>query len=63
MNDSKDSSLGIVTGYGLECSGSLPGRDKRFLHLHCIHTSLEAHTVSCPLAIRDPFPDRTVVEA
>jgi hypothetical protein len=27
---SRDSSVGIATGYGLDCPGSIPGRGKRF---------------------------------
>jgi hypothetical protein len=39
---SRDSSVGIATGYGLDGRGSIPGSDKTF-SLHSVQTSSGAH--------------------
>jgi hypothetical protein len=48
--------LGIVTGYGLDGPGSIPGAST-FSVLHIIQTDSGAHPVSYPMDPRDaPLP-------
>jgi hypothetical protein len=47
---SRDSSVVIVTGYGLDVQGSIPGRGKRFSLLRSVQTRSEAHPVSYSMA-------------
>jgi hypothetical protein len=45
---SRHSPVGIVTGYGLDGRGSIPGRDKIFSLLHIVQISSGAYTASYP---------------
>jgi hypothetical protein len=48
---SRDSSVDIGTGYGLDGRGSIPGRGKSFLH--SVQTGSEAHPASYPMGTRE----------
>jgi hypothetical protein len=47
-NESRNSSVGIETGYGLEGGPSIPWRGKIFLY-YSIHTGSGAHQASYPM--------------
>jgi hypothetical protein len=47
---SRDSSVVIVTGYGLAVQGSIPGRGKRFSLLHSFQTGSESHPAAYTMA-------------
>jgi hypothetical protein len=56
---SRDSSIGIATGYGLEEQGggsSSPGRVKKFSLLHIVQTGSGVHPTSYKLGIGVSFP-------
>jgi len=55
----QDSSFDVVNGLTagqLKNSGLFPGSDKRFPLLQNVQTGCGAHTASCKMYIRDPFP-------
>jgi hypothetical protein len=52
---SRDSSVGIVTGSGLDGPGSIPD-SARFSHLHSVQTKSGAQSASYPMGTRDSFP-------
>jgi hypothetical protein len=49
---SRDSSVGIATGYGLDGRGSISGRGKRVSLLHSHRTGSGAHPASSPWVLR-----------
>jgi hypothetical protein len=51
---SRGSSGSIVSDYGLDDRGSIPGRGRGFCP--CVHTGSEAHPASCPMGTGGPFP-------
>jgi hypothetical protein len=51
-----DSSVGIVTGYGVCMAGVWPGRGKRFSLLHSVQTGSGAHPASYPMCTLGSFP-------
>jgi hypothetical protein len=51
---SRDSSVSIATGYGLDSPGSIPGRGKIFL-LHSIQIGSEALPASYPMDTEGDF--------
>jgi hypothetical protein len=53
---SRNSSVGIVTGYVLDCLGSFPGGDETFCLFHSVHAGSGAHSVSYPMGTGDSFP-------
>jgi hypothetical protein len=53
---SPDSSVTTVTGYGLDGSGSIPGRGERYFLLHGVQTGSEAHTASYPMGTGGSIP-------
>jgi hypothetical protein len=54
---SRDSSASIVSDYGLDNRGSIPGRFKIDLSSSlCVQTSSGAHPASCKMGIGGPFP-------
>jgi hypothetical protein len=54
-NGSRDSSVGVATGYGLDGQGSILD-GKIFSRLHSVQTGSEAHPASCPIGTGDDFP-------
>jgi hypothetical protein len=46
VNQSRDNSVCIATGYGLDDRGSTPGRDKIIPRLHNVQTYSGAHPTS-----------------
>jgi hypothetical protein len=46
------SSVNIMSDYGLDDRGSIPGRSKGFSFRLCVQTSSEAHPVSYPMGTR-----------
>jgi hypothetical protein len=52
---SKESSVGIATGYGLKYRGSILFWGKMFL-LHSVKTGFEAYLASSPTGIVGSFP-------
>jgi hypothetical protein len=55
----KRSSVGIVTGNGLEDRGSgvrFPAEARNFSLLHCVHTGSEANPASNPVDTGGSFP-------
>jgi hypothetical protein len=46
---SRDSSVGIATGYGLDGPGSTPAGARYFSVLHSVHAGSEAHPASYPV--------------
>jgi hypothetical protein len=46
IGDSRDSSVGIAMGYGMDGWGSIPGMGKGFSLLHSVQTSYEGHPTS-----------------
>jgi hypothetical protein len=47
--ESRDSSVGIATGYRLDGRGSIPGGAENFSLLYNVQTGSEAHPASYPL--------------
>jgi hypothetical protein len=56
MNVSRDSSVGIATGYEIDVRGSIPGRGTDFSQLHRFQTTSGPHSVSYPMGSRVSFP-------
>jgi hypothetical protein len=54
MQGSRDSSVGIATGYGLDGQGLIPGRDVSLLH--SVQTGSGAHPASYPMGTGGSFP-------
>jgi hypothetical protein len=50
------SSVSIVSGYGLDDRGSIPGRGKMIFPLACVQTGSGAHPASCTIGTGGPFP-------
>jgi hypothetical protein len=50
----RDSSLGLVTCYGL--NGSISGRGKRYSLLHCVQSGSGDHPASYPMGTGGSFP-------
>jgi hypothetical protein len=48
-NRSRDTSVGIVMGYGLENRDFIPGRGKKLYLLHRVQTGLGANQAFCPV--------------
>jgi hypothetical protein len=48
---SRDISLVMATGYGLDGWGSIPGTGKRYSILHSVQTGSVAHPASYPMGI------------
>jgi hypothetical protein len=59
---SRDGSVGVGTGYGLDGRSSLAVAGD-FSLLHSFKTASEAHPASYPVDIRDSFPGGKVVRA
>jgi hypothetical protein len=58
-----DSLVGIVTGYGLDGWGSIPGRDRDFSLLPRVQTSSGVHPASYLVGTRGSFPGGNVAGA
>jgi hypothetical protein len=59
--ESRDSSVGIALGYGLDDWGSrvrFPEGDGNFSLHHCVQSSSGAHPASYPMGTRGSFPER-----
>jgi hypothetical protein len=51
---SRDSSVGVATGYWLDGGGSISDRDREFSILHKARTGFEVHPTSYPMGfLRD----------
>jgi hypothetical protein len=64
--ESQRSSVGIMTGYGLNNRGSgfqFPAGAGNFSILHCIQTGSGAHPMSYPMSTGVSFPGSTVARA
>jgi hypothetical protein len=46
---SRDSSVDIAMGYGVDCPGSFPGRSNNCFLLYSVHAVSEAHPTSYPM--------------
>jgi hypothetical protein len=53
---SRDSSVGVVTGYELDGQGSIPGRGKDFSLLHNVKIGSGSYQASYPMGIEGSFP-------
>jgi hypothetical protein len=57
---SRDSSVGIALGYGLDDRGSMvrfpAGAGNFSLHHRCVQNGSGAHPASCPMGTRGSFP-------
>jgi hypothetical protein len=53
---SRDSSVSIVTDYGLDDRGSILGRGREFSSSPCVQTGSGAHPASCPMGTAGSFP-------
>jgi hypothetical protein len=56
---SRDSSVSIVLGYGLDDQGSrvrFPAGARNFSLHHCVHNGSGAHTASYPMGTNGSFP-------
>jgi hypothetical protein len=56
--ESRDSSVGIALGYGLDDRGSrfrFPAEAGNFSLHHCVQNGSEAHPASCPMGTRGSF--------
>jgi hypothetical protein len=53
---SRVSSGSIVSDYGLDDRGSIPGRTKDFFSSLCVQTGSLAHPASCTMGTGGPFP-------
>jgi hypothetical protein len=57
MIKSRSSSVGIVSDYGMEDRGSIPGRGRGFFSSSpSVQTGFGAHPASCPMGTGGPFP-------
>jgi hypothetical protein len=59
LSGSRDSSVGIATGYGLDDQGggsSIPGRVNKFSLLHIVQTGPGVHPTSYKMGTRGSFP-------
>jgi hypothetical protein len=59
MLKSRDSSVGIELGYGLDDQGSrvrFPAGGGNFSLHHRVHNGSETHPASCPIGTRGSFP-------
>jgi hypothetical protein len=65
LQESRDSSVGIGLGYGLDDRGSIPswGNDGIFSLHHHVETDSGAHSVSHPIGTGDSFPGSKAVGA
>jgi hypothetical protein len=58
-SESRDSSVGIALGYGLDsrgCRVRFPAGARNFSLHHCVQNGSGAHPASYPVAIRGSFP-------
>jgi hypothetical protein len=55
-HSSRDSSISIVTGYGLSDRDSIPGRGRNIHLRHSAQTGSEAHPASHPMGTGSSFP-------
>jgi hypothetical protein len=53
----RNNSVGIATGYGLDYCGSFPSRDKRLLFSPQLVDRLGTHISSYPMSISGLFPE------
>jgi hypothetical protein len=53
---SRDISISIETGYGLDDRGSIPGRAENFSLRYCVQTGSGAHPASHPVGTGAYFP-------
>jgi hypothetical protein len=53
---SRDSSVGIATGYGLDDRGSISGKGRGFSLFNSVHTGSGAHTASYPMGTGGSLP-------
>jgi hypothetical protein len=53
---SRDSSVGIATGYGLEGNVPVPAGARDFSLLHSVQTGTAAHPASYPMDTGGPYP-------
>jgi hypothetical protein len=63
---SRDSSVGIVLGYGLDDRGSrvrFPGRARNFSLHHRAQNGSGAHSTSYPMGTRGSFPEGKAAES
>jgi hypothetical protein len=58
VSNSRDSSVGVATGYELEGWGSILGRGKVFSLTHSVQTGSEAYQVLYPMGTGDFSPGR-----
>jgi hypothetical protein len=59
LSESRDSSVGIALGYGLDDRGSrvrFPAEAGNFSLHHRVQTGSGAHPASCPVGVRGSFP-------
>jgi hypothetical protein len=56
VNQSRDSSVCIATGYGPDGQGSIPGKDKIFSVLQNVQTDSGAYPASYKMSIGCSFP-------
>jgi hypothetical protein len=66
FDKSRDSSVGIALGYGLDDRGSrirFPAGDENFSLHHRVQNGSGAHPVSYPMSTGDPFPEGKVAGA
>jgi hypothetical protein len=56
MSLSRDSSVGVATGYGLDGWGSIPGTGRDFPLLHSVQTGSGAHPASYTFKNVGSFP-------
>jgi hypothetical protein len=56
LAESRDSSVGIATGYELNGGGSIPDKGGNINLLHSVQTGSRAHPTSCPVGTRGYFP-------
>jgi hypothetical protein len=52
----RESSVGVATGYGLEGRSSIPGSLRDFFLLHRVQTGSGAHPTFHPMGTRSFFP-------
>jgi hypothetical protein len=52
---SRDSSVGVALGYGLDDRGSILGEARNFSHHHHVQNDSGAHPVSYPMGTRGSF--------
>jgi hypothetical protein len=54
---SRNNSVGIATGYGLNSPGSISDRRKIVFHYQSVQTSSGTHPASYPMGNGDEFPE------